>query len=99
MKNHANTYKKQLLRDVLYRYIPKELVDRPKSGFSMPLERWLKGPLKDQVFEQVNASGAIASLVDGHGLEAIRDRFYEGQGHPQQVWQLLMVQLWAERWL
>ena len=98
-EKHANTYKKQLLRDVLYRYIPKELVDRPKSGFSMPLERWLKGPLKDQVFEQVNSNGAIASLVDGHGVEAIRDRFYEGQGHPQQVWQLLMVQLWAERWL
>ena len=50
---------KWLLRQTLYRYIPKKLVERPKSGFTLPLADWLRGPLKKWAEE----------LIDGNRLE------------------------------
>ena len=41
--------KKRILKDIAYDYLPKELLDRPKTGFGVPLDRWLRGPLKQQL--------------------------------------------------
>src|SRR5690606_24747187 len=46
-ENLINGGGKQLLKDLLYRYVPRELVDRPKRGFAVPLASWLRGPLRD----------------------------------------------------
>lgn len=46
--------KKRILKDIAYDYIPKELLDRPKVGFSVPLDKWLRGPLKEQLIEAGN---------------------------------------------
>ncbi len=41
--------KKRILKDIAYDYIPRELLDRPKVGFGVPLDKWLRGPLKEQL--------------------------------------------------
>lgn len=41
--------KKRILKDIAYDYIPKKLLDRPKVGFGVPLDQWLRGPLKEQL--------------------------------------------------
>lgn len=46
--------KKRILKDIAYDYIPKELLDRPKVGFGVPLDKWLRGPLKEQLMEAGN---------------------------------------------
>lgn len=46
---YANGVKKRILKDIAYDYIPKELLDRPKVGFGVPLDKWMRGPLKEQL--------------------------------------------------
>ena len=46
---YASGDKKHILKDIAYDYIPKELLDRPKTGFGVPLDKWLRGPLRGQL--------------------------------------------------
>lgn len=43
--------KKHILKDIAYDYIPKQLLDRPKTGFGVPMDEWLRGPLKEQLLD------------------------------------------------
>lgn len=45
--------KKSILKEVLYKYVPKELVDRPKQGFGVPLKHWFRNELKEALFEKI----------------------------------------------
>lgn len=46
--------KKRILKEIAYDYIPKELLERPKVGFGVPLDKWLRGPLKEQLLDMCN---------------------------------------------
>ncbi len=46
--------KKHILKDIAYDYVPRELLDRPKVGFGVPLDKWLRGPLKNELMDYVN---------------------------------------------
>lgn len=48
---YANGDKKHILKEIAYDYIPKELLERPKVGFGVPLDKWLRGPLKEQLLD------------------------------------------------
>jgi len=91
---------KYLLKQLLYRYVPKALVDRPKMGFGLPLNEWLRTDLRDLVADylspkRLKAGGLFEPTVVEHQLT----RFNRGESGHGRIWTLLMFQMWSERYL
>ena len=86
---------KCVLRDVLLRYVPSDLVDRPKSGFAVPLESWLRGPLRDWAEELLSESRLRAdSYLDPVAIQH-SELFLSGRANAHsQLWNVLMFQAW-----
>lgn len=97
----AHGHGKRPLRKILYKYVPKNLLERPKAGFSMPVEQWLRGPLK----------GWAEGLLDRDRLKregffdanAVWEKWAEhasGKRNWQHcLWGVLMFQAWKEEWI
>ena len=76
--------KKHILKDIAYDYIPKELLDRPKVGFGVPLDKWLRGPLKEQLLDY-SEKGFLEKqgIFDAEYVSGmIRDYIRTGDGGP-----------------
>jgi asparagine synthase (glutamine-hydrolysing) len=89
---------KWLLRQVLYRHIPKKLVDRPKMGFGIPIASWLRGPLKPWAYDLVASSrNDAAHLLDLQALRSLLDRHSSGVGDWHlPIWTALMFLNWSQ---
>jgi asparagine synthase (glutamine-hydrolysing) len=98
---YNNGDKKYLLKKIAHKYIPKELLDRPKAGFSVPVNEWFRNELKPILFEYINEKQlAKHGLVNAKKAISVRDEFLAGKELKEtQVWLLLMFQMWWNRWM
>ncbi|WP_340620482.1 asparagine synthase (glutamine-hydrolyzing) [Xenorhabdus siamensis] len=90
---------KWVLREVLYRHVPKHLIERPKKGFSIPIGKWLKGPLKEWAdtlldSKRIDNEGFLNSAIINN---AWRQHIRGVKDHSFRLWSVLMFQAWVEK--
>jgi asparagine synthase (glutamine-hydrolysing) len=84
---------KWLLRQVLYRYVPEQMIERPKMGFSVPVAGWLRGPL--QGWAEALLSDADSDVFDTVLIEKRWRKHQSGErDHSNQLWAILMFLDW-----
>jgi asparagine synthase (glutamine-hydrolysing) len=92
---------KWLLRQVLYDHVPRALVNRPKAGFMMPIDQWLRGPLRDWAEDlldpkRMNETG----ILDPVPIRKAWQEHLSGQFNWQyRLWCVLMFEAWRRRWM
>lgn len=86
------------LRQILYKYVPKELIERPKKGFGIPLEKWLREGLRDWAdnlldFDKISEQGYLNPML----VEKLWNEHKEGKRNWSYIlWNILMFQAWLE---
>lgn len=96
--NVANSCGKQVLRSVLYRHVPRELVDRPKKGFAVPVASWLRGSLRDWA-ESLLETGRLEQQGYWHAdtLRWYWEEHLTGrEDYSFELWGVLMLQAWLD---
>ncbi len=91
---------KWLLRQVLYRHIPKNLIDRPKMGFDLPLDQWLREPLREWAESLLNKDRLKSDgiLNPTPILEKWKNHLSGKKNYQYSLWGILMFQAWKEYW-
>jgi asparagine synthase (glutamine-hydrolysing) len=98
MQHHMSPRPKELLRRVLSKYIPDSLVDRPKSGFAVPLADWLRGPLKDWAIESLSKE-ALPSYLNAESIGMVTNMHLSGKADLKYLlWDILIFQQWRRRY-
>ncbi len=89
---------KCILRDILYKYVPRELIERPKMGFGVPIGQWLRGPLREWAEELLNEQRLEKEgyLNPKPIIEIWRQHLSGKYDYSARLWAILMFQAWLE---
>jgi asparagine synthase (glutamine-hydrolysing) len=89
---------KWALREVLYKHVPRELIERPKAGFSMPVGQWLRGPLREWAETLLNEARLRQEgyLQPGPIRQAWTQHLSGQYDWTPKLWGVLMFQAWLE---
>ncbi len=94
---------KWLLRRILEQYVPRDLIDRPKTGFGVPIQDWLKGPLKSWGDDLLSEDRLKKQNILNVSLVAGRWKDFQdgktGHANTSDIWTALMFQSWHDRWM
>ena len=94
----ADGTSKRLLRQLLYRYVPPHLIERPKMGFAVPIHDWLRGPLRDWAEELLSPTRLLnEGYFDPAPIRKTWEQHLTGRRNWQhQLWDILMFQSWMD---
>lgn len=97
---YKNGMSKYILRKILYKYVPKELLERRKQGFAVPLAGWLKGELSSLVTDYLSEDKLKKEGIFNPGVvSTCVKEFFNGSINVNKIWFLLMFEMWKEKWL
>ncbi|MCM1264012.1 MAG: asparagine synthase (glutamine-hydrolyzing) [Butyrivibrio sp.] len=100
--------KKRILKDIAYDYIPKELLDRPKVGFGVPLDKWLRGALKEQLMDMASHDFLIKQgIFDADFVSKMLKIYMEngdagpatGANYSKLMWSYFVFQQWYNTYM
>lgn len=98
IRNGINKY---LLKKIVHKYIPEELMQRPKKPFIAPLTVWFKEALREQMTQYLNEDVLSGQgIFNAKEIVKYRDRYLNGENvNYQKLWHILVFQLWYHRWI
>jgi asparagine synthase (glutamine-hydrolysing) len=98
---YRNGDKKFILKQIVHKHIPKEIMERPKMGFGIPLAEWLTNELKGLALDYLSPENLSShGLFNEEVVKKIVDEFYSGRKENHlKIWHLLMFQMWYEKWM
>ncbi|MBI3519303.1 MAG: asparagine synthase (glutamine-hydrolyzing) [Bacteroidetes bacterium] len=93
--------KKYILKEIVHQYIPKNMMDRPKMGFAIPIEDWLTSDLKEKVMYYLDDKKILTQeIFELEFVKKLKSDFYSGKKElALKLWYLLMFQMWYEKWM
>jgi len=91
---------KYLLKQIVHKYVPKSIMERPKMGFGVPIFEWFKDDLRDLLIDYLNEQRLKqAGILDARMVVRMRDQYLNGeQTNISRIWFLLVFELWLEQW-
>jgi asparagine synthase (glutamine-hydrolysing) len=93
---------KYLLKQIAYKHLPKELIDRPKMGFRIPIEKWCRNELREIVEENLDEIMLQKQGVfNVETVKQLKQEFFKGNSKTdfERLWKILMFQMWYKRWM
>ena len=97
LSDHGDTGK-LLLREVLYRHVPRELIDRPKMGFGMPIGKWLRKELRDWAEEMLEPNRLSNVGLNAEAVLRMWREHLSGKNRLPEIWTVLIWVQWQEKW-
>lgn len=100
--------KKYILKEIAYDYLPKEMLDRPKTGFGVPIDAWLRGPLAGKLREYADSAHLKGQgIFDASYVSSFIDRYLKngdagaatGANYSKIVWSFFVFEQWWEKWM
>ena len=95
-----NGKSKWLLRQLLHRYIPSQIIERPKMGFSIPIGQWLRGPLREWSQDLLSSEQLKKHDFFNNDVaqKYLNEHMMGHRNHQYKLWVLLMFQSWHSKW-
>ena len=93
--------KKFILKQIVHKYVPESMMDRPKMGFGIPIANWLQNDLKpfvDRYFDEqfIEKQNIFSNDI----IQQIKRSFYHGKiERAEKIWYILMFQMWYDKWM
>jgi asparagine synthase (glutamine-hydrolysing) len=97
---YDNGVRKKILKNIVHKYVPVNLMDRPKKGFGVPVGKWLRGDLSHLLDYHLDRR-----KLDKHGLfdagyvSFLKKRYMATGAEYNMVWSILVFQMWYETWM
>ena len=105
---YANGVKKRILKDIAYDYIPRELLDRPKVGFGVPLDKWMRGPLREALQDMCSVAYLKQQeIFDARYVHAFISEYLRtgdrgpasGANYSKVAWAFFVFQQWYRTYI
>lgn len=98
---HNGNESKRPLREIVYKYVPKVIMDRPKVGFDLPIFKWLKQDLSYLIDTYLNETSINrGGFFNANYVKTLVNQFKKGElRYEAIIWRILVFQMWHKRWM